>query len=200
LISAPGSAWWCGVAALLAVGALLAHGRLTEVIDWQPALVLAHPWRWWSAAWVHYSNLHLAANLAGALLVALLGVAAQVSARVAIAWLLAWPLTHLGLLIEPNLAHFGGLSGVLHAGVAVIVLQLVIEGPRRRRWLGLALAAGLLIKVISEAPWSGPVQHPPGWDIGIAPLAHACGVVAGALAGALLIGLPRARATMARHD
>lgn len=195
-----GSGWWCGVAALLAAGALLVRGGLSEPIDWQPTLAFAQPWRWWSAAWVHYSDLHLAANLAGALLVGLLGAAANVSTRGAIAWLLAWPLTHLALLIEPALAHFGGLSGVLHAGVAVIAWQLIIDGDRRRLGLGLILAAGLLVKVLSEAPWTGPVQHPPGWDIGIAPLAHACGVVAGVLAGALLIGLPRARPTMARHD
>jgi rhomboid family GlyGly-CTERM serine protease len=200
LTSQRGSGWWCGVAALLAAGALLAHGRLTEPIDWQPSLAFVHPWRWWSAAWVHYSNLHLVANLVGALLVAMLGVAANVSTRGAIAWLLAWPLTHLGLLMEPALAHFGGLSGVLHAGVAVVAIQLIIEGPPRRRWLGLMLAAGLFVKTLSETPWIGPIQHPPGWDIGIAPLVHACGSVAGALTGALLVGFQRARATMARDD
>ena len=36
----------------------------------------------------------------------------------------AWPLTHLSLLARPEVMHYGGLSGVLHAGVAVAALGL----------------------------------------------------------------------------
>ena len=38
---------------------------------------------------------------------------------------LARPLTQLGLLMRPDLLHYGGLSGVLHAGVAAAALWLV---------------------------------------------------------------------------
>ncbi|HEX7382930.1 MAG TPA: rhombosortase, partial [Burkholderiaceae bacterium] len=140
--------------------------------------------------WVHYSALHLGANLAGCALVAALGVAARVPPRAALAWLLAWPATQLGLLLVPALGHYGGLSGVLHAGVAVVAVGLLLEGPRRRRMLGLAILAGLALKVLLEAPWAGPLAHPPGWDIATAPPAHASGLVAGTLA-ALLCSLPR---------
>ncbi|MBI3369691.1 MAG: hypothetical protein HY021_14955, partial [Burkholderiales bacterium] len=54
-------------------GALLAPWIGADRLDWQPALVWREPWRWWTAAWVHWSGLHLAANLVGAALVSMLG-------------------------------------------------------------------------------------------------------------------------------
>ena len=191
---------WCGVAALLAGGALVVHlaggPAAAAALDWQPALAASQPWRAWSAAWLHYSELHLAANLAGCALVAALGWAAALPRRAALAWLAAWPLTQLGLLLEPALAHYGGLSGVLHAGVAIVALQLVREGPRRRRSVGLAILAGLALKLVLERPWAGPLAHPPGWDIATAPFAHVSGSAAGLLAALLLS--PPARSGTAR--
>jgi rhomboid family GlyGly-CTERM serine protease len=194
-----GTGWWCGVSALLAAGALLAYGRVSDAIDWQPALAWSEPWRWWSAVWVHFSDLHLHANLAGALLVALLGLASDVPMRAAMAWLIAWPLTQLALVAQPGLAHYGGLSGVLHAGVAVVAMQLIIEGPRRRRLLGVALFAGVALKLLSETPWIGPVQHPQGIDIATVPLAHVTGAVSGLVACAVLLGAQRPLASPRRN-
>ena len=187
-----GTAAWCGVALLLAGPALLVHWSSAGpagllAIDWQPGLAFTQPWRAWSAVWVHYSDLHLAANLAGAALVAALGWAAPLPRRAALAWFAAWPLTQFGLLAQPSLAHYGGLSGVLHAGVAVAAVQLVREGGRRRRVLGVAILSGLALKVLLEAPWAGPLAHPPGWNIATAPLAHASGVLAGLIAALLLL-------------
>ena len=112
-----------------------------------------------------------------------------VPAHIVGAWLLAWPLTQWGLLVRPELTHYGGLSGVLHAGVAAVALHLLVVGPRRRRIVGLALLVGLTIKVFGEVPWGPAVTHPPGWDIAIAPIAHASGTLAGLLCalGAVLI-------------
>ncbi|HSW07889.1 rhombosortase [Aquabacterium sp.] len=159
----------------------------TARLDWQPGLAAGQPWRWWTAAFVHWSALHLGANLLGLVLVALLGAAAACRGRAVAAWLLAWPLTHLGLLLQPALRHYGGLSGVLHAGVAVAAVALLRQGARPRRWIGIALLAGLLLKVLLESPWLGPLRHVAGWDIPIAPLAHATGALAGALCGWLLL-------------
>lgn len=181
-----GRVGWCAVAALLAGGALLARGAAPGPIDWQPGLALTEPWRWWSAAWVHFSPRHLSANLLGAALVAALGVATGVPRRAVVAWLAAWPLTHLALRLQPELAYYGGLSGVLHAGVAVVAVQLVLDGPRLRRLLGLGLLAGLAVKIALEAPWGAAVRYPPEWDIGVAPLAHATGAGMGVLLGLLL--------------
>lgn len=164
------------------LGALAASRVPHESIDWQPALALREPWRAFSAVFVHYSGLHLGANVAGALLVGALGAAARVPLGAAVAWAAAWPLTQLGLLVQPQLLHYGGLSGVLHAGVAVVALQSMAADAARQRRIGLAIFAVLIAKVLSETPWGPPLRHPPGWDIAITPLAHASGVLAGTLA------------------
>ena len=157
------------------------------MLDWQPQKALVEPWRWWSAAWVHLSQLHLLANLAGTVLVLALGWAAQVPARAMLAWALAWPLTHLALLLQPELTSYGGLSGVLHAGVAVVAVHLARHGSRTQRALALVIGVVLLGKVLSEAPWRGPLIHPQGWDIAVAPLAHAAGSASGAVMAWLLL-------------
>ena len=182
-----GPAAWAGLCLVLGALALLGWGRERSGLDWQPALATSQPWRAWTAVAVHYSGLHLLANLAGAALVAALGVAARVGPREVVALLIAWPLTQAGLLIQPALAHFGGLSGVLHAAVAVVAAGLLARPGLARRRIGAALLGGLLLKVLIEAPWGAPLRHPAGWDIAVAPLAHASGTVAGLLAALLLL-------------
>jgi rhomboid family GlyGly-CTERM serine protease len=182
---------WCAVALLLAAGALAGWPVPHEAIDWEPGLARAEPWRAVSAVGVHYSAQHLAVNLAGAALAGLFGVVARVPPRLAWAWLAAWPLTQFGLLLKPELVHYGGLSGVLHAGVAVVVTFLLIAGTRAQRAVGAAVLIGLVAKLLSEAPWGEALRHPPGWDIAIAPLAHSTGAIAGALCTALACWLPR---------
>ena len=175
----PAWAPWAALCALAAGGALIAPAFDPALLRWQPELALAQPWRSVSAAWVHLSPLHLGANLLGTALVAALGVSAGCGRRAALAWALAWPLTHLALLAQPALARYGGLSGVLHAAVAVAAWQLLRGDRGRRRAIGAALALGLLLKLWLEAPWRGPLRLLPGWDLAIAPLAHASGVAAG---------------------
>ena len=186
MLNHPGRAWLV-VALALALGTALATLAPVAARDWQPTLAWREPWRAWTAAFVHYSALHLAANAAGLLLVAALGVAARVPPRLALAWFVAWPLTQLGLLVQPALLHYGGLSGVLHAGVAVAALHLAWRGRGGERWIGAALLGGLALKVSSEAPWGAPLRHPAGWDIAVAPAAHACGLAAGLLCAAVAL-------------
>ena len=180
-----GARAWAALAAGLSLLAVLARWLPPESIDWQPALAAREPWRAFSAAALHYSPLHLAANLAGALLVGAFGVAARVPLQSALAWLAAWPLTQFGLWVEPALAHFGGLSGVLHAGVAIVALHLLLTATGRPRLIGAATLVLLCLKVLSESPWGPPLHHPAGWDIAVAPLAHATGLAAGLLCGAV---------------
>src|SRR5204863_6118238 len=101
-------------ALLLGAGALLLRDAAVERWNWQPARWTVEPWRLVTAAWLHLSQYHLAANLAGTLLVALLGQVARLPPRAALAWLLAWPCTQALLLLRPALQHYAGLSGVLH--------------------------------------------------------------------------------------
>jgi len=171
---------WAAVAALLCVAALTGWPVEREWLDWQPGLAFSQPWRAISAVAVHYNGIHLAGALAGTLLTGALGMAANVPARIVWAWLAAWPLTHFGLLIKPELLHYGGVSGVVHAGVAAVIVFLLIQTQRAQRLIGAAMLVGILIKVLGETPWGPALRHPEGWGIAVAPIAHATGAVAGA--------------------
>jgi membrane associated rhomboid family serine protease len=220
----PGVAW-LGVAGLLAAGALAVTAAMAAVgqphpgnplpsaFDWQPGLTWLQPWRPWTCAWVHWSWPHLVVNLAGTAVVAGVGWRARAPLAAAVAWLLAWPLTHLVLAWEADalsqvldaaqpMQHYGGLSGVLHAGVVVLGLAMALPAAgaavrdqaaglvpltaiqvRRHRLVGTALVAGTLAKVLLEAPWEPALRASALLGIGVAPLAHASGFMAGAAAG-----------------
>lgn len=182
----PGRAW-VALSAALGLLSLLGWVLPSPLLDWQPAQALAEPWRWWTAAAVHWSERHLLLNLAGLAGVALLGHLAEAPLAWTGAWLAAWPLTQGALLLQPEWAHFGGLSGVLHAAVAVLALGLAWRGPGLRRAVGLSLAAGLSIKVGVERPWLGAPAMPAGWDLSAVPLVHASGALAGALCAAFAL-------------
>ena len=186
----PGRAF-AALAALLAAGALLAWWLPAPMIDWQPALAATEPWRAWTAAFVHWSAMHLGANLVGAAVVGALGWTARVPLRVALAWAAAWPLTQWGLLLRPELAHYGGLSGVLHAGAAAAALWLVVQGRGRQRGVGAAILLGITLKLVHEEPWGALLRTGGGWDIAVAPLAHATGAIAGLLCTALALAMKR---------
>ncbi|WP_271008080.1 rhomboid family intramembrane serine protease [Paucibacter sp. B51] len=178
---------WLGLCALLAAGGLLAGALPSAALDWQPSLAASEPWRAWSAAWVHWSLLHLLANLAGCAVLGALGLSARLGTPWALAWFATWPLTQWGLLLLPTSAgplhHFGGLSGVLHAGVAVATVAL-LQRPGRDRHIGLAIAAGLIAKLWLEQAWTGPaLREVAGWDIAVVPFSHFSGAVAGGLCG-----------------
>ena len=182
---------WLAVAASLCVTALVGWVVPRDWIDWQPGAVWHQPWRAWTAVGVHYSVEHFWANLAGVALAGGFGVVARVPARLAVAWLAAWPLTHLGLLVKPELTHYGGLSGVVHAGVAAVITCVLITGDRRQRIVGTLVLIGFVSKLLSEAPWGAALRHTAGWDIAVAPIVHTTGSLAGALCAALvLLGVP----------
>lgn len=184
LDSPPAPRAWAAIATGLALGAVFLWTTPGTAIDWQPGLAMAEPWRIWSAAFTHLSPLHLQANLLGCAAVAAFGVAARLPRHAAWAWLAAWPLTHVALVLQPQLSHYSGLSGVLHAGVAIGALHLVRHERGRRLAIGWAVMAGLALKLLFEAPWAGPTQASLGWDIPIAPLGHLSGAVSGVVCGA----------------
>ena len=169
-------------------GGPIGRSRIDAALDWQPALALTEPWRAWSAAFVHYSALHVIGNAAGLSLTAAYGWVARVPLRSALAWLVAWPLTQVGLLVQPGLLHYGGVSGVVHAGVAIVTLYVILAGYR---WVGGTVMAMLFVKLATESPWGAPLQFVPGWDIALAPVSHATGVGAGLLCCAAAEALAR---------
>jgi rhomboid family GlyGly-CTERM serine protease len=183
------------LSALLAAAAWLAWGADAARLDWQPQRAWHEPWRWWSAAFVHLSATHLGANLLATALVAAYGWAARVPCAVTLAWLAAWPFTHLALLAKPELAHYGGLSGVLHAGVAATSVWLARRGQGAQRTIGWMMLVGQSLKLLIEQPW-GPALHAPGeLGVAVAPLAHASGSIAGALLTLLALHLASAART-----
>lgn len=190
--AAPAAAW-IAVAGLLAAGSLATAALPAALLDWQPGLAWREPWRWWSAAFVHFGAWHLAANLLATAVVAAWGAVARVPAAAALAWFAAWPLTHLTLLAQPRLQHYGGLSGVLHAGVAIVSVWLLVRAHGARRAIGGAVLAGLALKIVAEAPWQLALQPAPGFGVAVAPLAHAAGALAGLVLGVLAAGAARRR-------
>ncbi len=178
-----GAAAWLGVSAVLGGLGVFGARLPPDMFDWQPALALTQPWRSFSAVAVHYSDAHLLVNLVGAGIVAALGWAVRITPRACVAWLVAWPLTQLGLLFDAQLTHYGGLSGVLHAGVAIAALHVIRAGDSRQRGIGVAVGVGLLLKVALEFPWT-PHAHA-GLGITVAPLAHVSGLAAGVACGVL---------------
>jgi rhomboid family GlyGly-CTERM serine protease len=177
---------------LFAAGAVLGWFLPASALIYDTARNAHEPWRWWTPVAVHLSLLHLAANGAGSLAVGAVGLAGRVPPRTALAWVLAWPLTHAGLVLAPDLLRYAGLSGVLHAGVAVLGVHLLVrpgdgdpdpQRRTRRRLVGLALLVVLAAKVLAEQPFAGPAARAvDGWDIAVAPVAHAVGALAGLLA------------------
>jgi rhomboid family GlyGly-CTERM serine protease len=189
----PGDAW-AAFAALLVAASLLAVVLPRDALDWQAPRTWQEPWRWWTAALVHLSVLHLVANVAGCAVVGAFGWAARLSRRWMWAWIAAWPIGHLALLAVPGLGRYGGLSGLLHAGVAVAAVGAVCTADRARpRWIGRAVLAGLAAKVLTERPWLGATQPWPGWDIAVVPAAHAAGALAGLACGLVACATTRAR-------
>jgi rhomboid family GlyGly-CTERM serine protease len=175
-----GSTGWLVLSAGLLVAATVGWFAPRAALDWQPALALAEPWRAWTAAAVHWSPWHLGINALGCVVVAVFGVTAGVPGRSALAWFAAWPLGHVALALQPALTSYGGLSGVLHAGVAVAAWHLTRhDAAVARRRVGALVLGGLAVKIALESPWGAPTRQVPGWDFAVAPLAHATGAVSG---------------------
>ena len=189
-----GSRLWVQLSVMLMAGALLGWWLPSAWLDWQPDLATTAHWRAWTAAFVHWSPLHLGTNLVAAAAVAAYGASAQLARGAAWAWFAAWPLTHLGLLLKPDLAHYGGLSGVLHGGVAIVCLWLLVAARGGRRAVGAAVALGLAIKLVSESPWGPALQRSEEFDIAVAPIAHVTGALAGLLCAALALTVSKWRA------
>ena len=187
------TALWLDQQALNAV----AQAPLFALLDWQPGLWQTQPWRLWTAALVHWSGAHLLLNLLGCAALMAWGNAVGVGARQTGAWLLAWPLAQVLLSVSPSLSRFGGLSGVLHAGVAIGAWALLWQGQRRRRMVGALVLVGLALKVLLEAPllaqWLGlsvqvlPLPGAPGFAV--AGVAHLSGTVAGLACAVVLDGV-----------
>ena len=191
----PSALWWCALSLLMALPCLafapVPLALPPEFWPELPASLVLRPdqgrqqalWSWWTTAWLHGSPAHLWRNLIGAGLLLLMGLLCGMRPRDTLAWMLAWPLTHIGMLREPSLTSYVGLSGVLHAGVVVIALAN-LHHPLRpgHRVVGIVLLAWLAGKLFMENPWAHHLVLSEASAINVAPWAHLSGALAGALA------------------
>ena len=136
------------------------------------------PWTLFSAACTHLSHAHLWANLLALAALALLGAALKATKVSALALLLAWPLTTLGLLAWPSVSSYAGLSGLIHAGLGILVLHCAFYSVAKP-W-GFVLLCGLVLKLLAEAAWLHPVVFSQPWGFHVVYAAHLTGVVVGA--------------------
>jgi membrane associated rhomboid family serine protease len=67
------------------------------------------------------------------------------------------------------------------------------ERTSRERWIGVAIVAGTLAKVVLEAPWELAPRPSAALGIAVAPIAHACGIGAGVVAWGAVRALHRRR-------
>lgn len=186
-MKARGPRAWAGLVVAWMLLSVLAWWWPAPLFDWQPGQAFTEPWRAWTALFIHWSEWHLLANLGAAAVVAAYGYHAPVALPQALALFLAWPLTHGALLLKPDLLHYGGLSGVLHAGVAIVSLTLIVQARGGLRAVGAAVMLGLVIKLATEQPWGPALQRTPEFDIAVAPIGHLTGAMAGLVCGALAL-------------
>ncbi len=166
--------------AVLVAGLYAAVGAAPEPLVFEPArLADAAPWRALSGHLVHSDLRHLAWNLA-----ALLGLGTLYEAVAR-----PRPMRYLGLLLAavaaidlwlwalaPELARYCGLSGVLNALLAALVLRCW-RLSRHPLYLLIGLAAAA--KILIEAAIGGSLLPTTEWQA--VPGAHAAGFLAGTL-------------------
>lgn len=182
--SKPSTAWlsMCVLLAAASLGMRLAGnpGRLA----WGAGSWQHEPWSLWTASLVHLSPMHLLANLLALGAVAVLGWILRLPAAAALAWFVAWPLSTLGLLLWPGLTRYSGLSGLIHAGVAIVWVWAAMDS-RTKPW-SFILLAGLGLKLLTEQAWSHASAFDATWGFEVVYAAHLSGALGGIVCGSAL--------------
>ncbi len=175
--------WWLpGLAISIAVLLALTGDWGRELLRYDRlAISGGELWRLISGHFVHLGWSHFALNAVGLVLISYL-IAARFSS---VQWLWISLLIIMGIdlgfwILEPQLAWYVGLSGVLHGLLAAGVASGIRDG-HSDSWI---IGGLLLIKLIYEQ-LVGPIpgsEGSSGGDVVVA--AHLYGTIAGALAGA----------------
>jgi len=144
---------------------------------WRADLGWSSFWTLWTAPLVSITPFHSLGNLLALAAVGVLGYAVAARPREVLALLIAWPLATLGLLLWPALQWYAGLSGLVHAAAAIVAWRALTQ--RDTRGMGALLAAGLLIKLLSERGWAIPAAFDSNWGFNVVYAAHLSGTVTG---------------------
>jgi hypothetical protein len=177
---------WLGLCVGHAVTSMLVWWMgdgLGQWMTWRADDWLQRPWTLWTSAWVHRNTPHLIGNQLAVGALAAMAWVLRPDARAALAWVLAWPLIPLCQRWWPLVGHYVGLSGLVHAAVAAVAVQLLMDRarvPQIRRWGGV-LALGLGVKLVLEQAWARPVVWSDNLGISVVQSAHLVGACAGAL-------------------
>ncbi|HEX5783883.1 MAG TPA: rhomboid family intramembrane serine protease [Burkholderiaceae bacterium] len=180
------SRYWLGLCVGHAVASMLVWWMgdgLGAWMTWRADDWLQRPWTLWTSAWVHRNTPHLISNQLAVGALAAMAWVLRPDGRASLAWVLAWPLIPLCQVGWPLVGHYVGLSGLVHAAVAAVAVQLLLgveRGPQVRRW-GWVLALGLGVKLGLEQAWTRPVVWSDGLGISVVQSAHLVGAVAGVL-------------------
>lgn len=188
---------WLSLCLLHAVASMLvwwAGEPLVQLLMWRSDNWMQRPWTLWSTAWVHINTPHLIGNQLAVGALAVMTWLLRPAGLVAGAWLFAWPVSVLVLPWWPHIGYYAGLSGLIHAGVAVMAVHLLSGNagvPMARRW-GLLLFVGLTAKLVLEHPWNRPVIWDDGLGISIVTGAHLSGALVGAISAMVMPALTHA--------
>ncbi|MBL0918872.1 MAG: hypothetical protein IBJ14_09220 [Hydrogenophaga sp.] len=184
-----GTRAWLLLCVLHGVASMLmwwAREPAVQALTWHADDWPSHAWTLWTSAWVHLNTPHLIGNQLALGALTATGWMRRPPLSAALAWALSWPLLQASLILWPQVGHAVGLSGLLHAGVAVLGLHLLMgAAPRGARPWGATLLGGLLFKVMLERGWYHPVVLNADTDLPVVQAAHLTGVVWGVLLGAL---------------
>jgi len=171
----------CGVLAVASVAAWAAGPAAAPLLQWDRTLWLQQPWTLWTASLVHLSAAHLLGNLLTLGALAVLGSSLGAGQAATRALIVAWPLGTLALLAWPQVRQYSGMSGLIHAAVAVLWAHAVVH--RRAYPLSFVLFVGMGIKLLSEHAWLTPVSFDPSWGFNVVYAAHLSGTLVGAACG-----------------
>ncbi|MFZ4287265.1 rhombosortase [Variovorax sp. HJSM1_2] len=177
---------WVALCCLLALGSVLVWALDAGYqLAWLSATWRQTPWTLWTAPLLHLSAIHMLGNLMALAALAVLGLVIPLGARAALALFLAWPLSTASLMAWPEVTRYVGLSGLIHASVAIVWLH-ARQAPVAQRWSPLLLAA-LLLKLVTEQAWLYPVSFDPYWNINVVAAGHLGGAVVGLVCGAVCL-------------
>jgi len=175
---------WPTLCAALAVASLAvwaAGPAAAAALQWDAGTWMRQPWTLFTSALVHLSGAHLLANLLALGALAILGWSMGAGTPASIALLGAWPLGTLALLAWPGVTRYSGLSGLVHAAVAVLWVHAAIRG--RAYPLTFVLFVALVFKLLGEHAWTTPVAFDPDWGFNVVYAAHLGGALTGAVCG-----------------
>lgn len=176
-----------GTLAVLAAAALATAWPVVAAATMgeRSALAAGELWRAWSAHLAHFSWSHLLWS--GLVWLAAGSVLEREDRR---AWLLtvllvAPAVTILALLLDPDLARYGGLSGLATVPLVTLALRrLFLPSPRLARFIAAVLLTAVTIKLIHEfaSPDRAPLLAAFSLETGpvrSAPYAHLTGALGG---------------------